>query len=281
MCRLFAVICSMLLVWPAMAQERADKPPPKPQTCTVPMELLLTKHIAIQIKVNGKGPYRVIFDTGSPVTLLSNKIAKEAELISKEDANRPTLFGARGIGKAKTVQICDIVIEDMPVMVMDHPALKAASRVLGPLDGIVGFPFFSRYRATFDYEAQQMTFETVEYRGAGSDLTEMLMALMMERNPKPTRKVQSPGAVWGFQVSKDKSDTEPGIDVETVLASSAAAEAGLKPGDRLLELDGTWTESVEDCFRAAEGVSAGQAVQMKIRRGGKEMALTITPRHGL
>jgi hypothetical protein len=248
---------------------------------TVPMEVLKSKHIAVQIKVNGKGPYRVIFDTGSPVTLLSNKIAEEAQLISKEQAKAPALFGARGMGTAKTLQVGDIVIEDTPVMVMDHPALKAAGRVLGQLDGIVGFPFFCRYRSTFDYEAEKITFEPVEYRGTGMDMMQMVMVMMTDRSGKPAQKIQSPSTLWGFQVERTKDDPEAGVIVKEVLADSPAARAGLKVGDRLLELDGTWTESVEDTYRAAGGVHAGQAAQMKIKRSGQESSITIVPKVGL
>lgn len=260
---------------PPRAAERNVK------SVTVPMEVLRSKHIAVQIKVNGKGPYRVIFDTGSPVTLLSNKIAQEAELLSKEQAKTPALFGARGMGTAKTVEIGDLKVEDMPVMVMDHPALKAAGRVLGQLDGIVGFPFFSRYRCTFDYEAQKLTFEPVEYRGTGMDMMQLVMVMMSDRSGKAPQKVQSPTTLWGFHVTRDKDDPEAGVVVKDVHTGSPAASAGLKAGDRLLELDGTWTESVEDTYRAAGAVSPGQKAKAKIKRGNQEVSITITPRAGL
>jgi hypothetical protein len=264
----------------ADAQRSPELKKAAPST-TVPMEVLKSKHIAVQIKVNGKGPYRVIFDTGSPVTLLSNKIAQEAELLSKEQAKAPALFGARGMGTAKTLEVGDIKVEDMPVMIMDHPALKAAGKVLGQLDGIVGFPFFSHYKSTLDYAAEKITFEPVEYRGEGMDMMQMVMVMMTDRSGKPVQKVQAPTTLWGFQVAKEKSDAEAGVVVKEVLAGSPAAAAGLKVGDRLLELDGTWTESVEDTFRAAGAVAAGQKAKAKIKRGDEEMLITIVPRTGL
>ena len=39
----------------------------------VPFELLKTQHMVVNVKINGKGPYRLIFDTGAPVTLINNK----------------------------------------------------------------------------------------------------------------------------------------------------------------------------------------------------------------
>ncbi len=73
--RRVAPVASILILALA-ASARADVAASKP--VTVPFEMLKTKHMAIMIKVNGKGPYRVIFDTGSPVVLLNNKTAKNA-----------------------------------------------------------------------------------------------------------------------------------------------------------------------------------------------------------
>src|SRR4051794_1496294 len=49
-------------------------------------ELLPTRHLAVQVMIDGKGPYRMIFDTGSPVVLINSKIAKECKLF---DPKRP------------------------------------------------------------------------------------------------------------------------------------------------------------------------------------------------
>ena len=49
-----------------------------------PFELLKTQHMTVQVKINGKGPYRLIFDTGAPVTLINNRIAKEAGVFPKD-----------------------------------------------------------------------------------------------------------------------------------------------------------------------------------------------------
>ena len=40
--------------------------------------------MVVKAKVNGKGPYTLVFDTGPRITLLSNKIGKEAEVFGKD-----------------------------------------------------------------------------------------------------------------------------------------------------------------------------------------------------
>ena len=74
--RLLPAVVALL----ALASLARAETPPKSETTakpvTVPFELLKSGHMAVQVNVNGKGPYRLIFDTGAPITLLNNKIAK-------------------------------------------------------------------------------------------------------------------------------------------------------------------------------------------------------------
>jgi len=54
-------------------------------------------------------------------------------------------------------------------------------------------------------------------------------------------------------------------------------QAGVKPGDTLLEIDGCPLDSTESC-QAIGKLRAGEAVSLKLRRGHEERAVTITPR---
>ena len=272
-CALVAVIA-----WPTYADApKSDKPEVKP--VTVPLEVLKTKHLAIQVKINGKGPYRMIFDTGAPVTLVSSKVAKESGMIGKDAKGPPIpLFGAMGQFPIQSLEVGTLKAEKVPAMVMDHPAVTALSRVTGPLEGIIGYPFFARYTMTLDYEKQQLTLVPNGHQPV--DILETLTAMILKgQNPEPI--VLAPGAQWGLVVSKEANDDEAGVIIDKVLPGSAAATGGLKSGDRLLSIDGRWTESVVDCYRAAASIKAGTEVPVVVRRAGKEMKLGVRPRAGL
>src|SRR5262249_30507246 len=105
---------------------------------TVPFGLLKTQHMTIEVKINGKGPYRMIFDTGAPVTLINNKVAKEAGVLPK-DFRQPlfAFFGSMGQFKMRSLEVGDLKLENVKTMVMDHPTVGAISNVLGPIEGIV------------------------------------------------------------------------------------------------------------------------------------------------
>ena len=269
---LFASLALILWCGPARADE--------PKAVTVPFELLKTQHMTVQIKINGKGPYRVIFDTGAPVTLINNKVAKEAGVFPK-DFKRPAFafFGSMGQFKMQTLEVGDVKLENVNTMVMDHPTVSAISSVLGPIEGIVGFNFFAKYRMTLDYQKKTMTFVPNDFQP--QDLMETLMKTLMTGQGLDTKKVLVPAGLLGLKVAKEAGDDEPGVTVKTVFADSPAARAGFKEGDRLLTLNHRWTDSVADCFTAIGRLTPGTPVPAVIQRDNKEMTLKVEIKRGL
>jgi membrane-associated protease RseP (regulator of RpoE activity) len=245
----------------------------------VPFRLLATKHIVIRIKINGKGPYRVIFDTGAPVSLINSKTAKETGLVPK---NAPqsifSLFGPAAQTTIRTLEIGALKAHSVPVIIMDHPTVEVLSRVLGPIEGILGFPFFARYKMTLDYQAKQLTFVPNGFEPA--DIIQTLVSGLLAREKAATQRLV-PAALWGFTIGKDGKDEQAGVVVQEVLPGGAAHKAGLRAGDRLLSLDGRWTDSVTDCYLAASFVKPGTEVRVVIERQGKEGELVVKPVAGL
>src|SRR5262245_8607479 len=109
----------ILLVLPAQIRAQDDKQKDTPKKFVVPFELIKTQHMVVSIKVNGKGPYRLVFDTGAPDSLVSNKVAKEAGLVGK--GGGLPIFGSRGAVKIKELELGDLKATDVSAMVLDHP----------------------------------------------------------------------------------------------------------------------------------------------------------------
>ncbi len=265
-----AVVCD--------AQEKSPSSQPS-QPAVVPFEMLPSNHMLVVATLNGEGPFRLVFDLGSPVTLLSGKAAEKSGAIPK-DAPKSFLFGVRGEGKLKTFTMGDLTAKDLPVIVMDHPALKALGGVLGkPLDGILGYTFFARYRTTIDYKAKEMTFTPVDFEV--KDLLKDIEGKML--GPKVARsRIAAPTSIWGVELGEVEGGVRAkGMPVERVASSSPAAAAGLQAGDVLVSIDGRWTTSAADTHDAAAAVPAGQPVTVVVLREGKRLTLTITPREGI
>lgn len=246
----------------------------------VPFELLKSRHMAVEVKINGKGPYRLIFDTGAPTNLINNKLAKESGVMKKGDKPSLPLFGMSGAQTMESLEIGGVQMAKVPVIVMDHPTVLAISRALGPIDGIIGFPFFARYKTTVDYQKKEITFTPNGYV-PGDVMKGLMDKLTNPQRGKSEPRIVSPAAAWGFVVAdRGAKDEAAGVTVKEVMPGTAAAAAGLKAGDRLLTLDGRWTDSVGDTFTAASMVRPGRAAILVVQRGGKEVKLNVKPAKG-
>jgi membrane-associated protease RseP (regulator of RpoE activity) len=246
------------------------------KTIVVPFKMLPTNHMVVEAKLNGKGPYRFVFDLGAPVTLLSNSVAEATGAIPK-GAPRSFLMSARGEGKVERMEFGELEAEDVPVVVMDHPALRALSGMFSrPLAGIIGYTFWAHYKMTIDYQAKEMTFEPVDFEVR--NLMEELPARLA--GPKQAKTVVlAPRGIFGLRVGS--AEGSRGVSITRVVLGSAAEDAGLREGDLLTTFDGRWTTSVADVYHAAEKVAPGKETAVVVMRAGEEVTLKIRPREGL
>ena len=256
---------------PARAEE-----PAKPMK--VPFLLMPTGHFLVEVKVNDQGPYKLIFDTGAPMMLISNRVAKETKL-----AKGSSSIFAPTQASVKKLEVGGVTAEGVPALVLDHPTVKAFSDAFkekhGPIEGIVGFPFFARYKMTVDYQAKELTFTPNGYQPVDV-MQSMMTALMSASDNAGKPRFVAPGALFGLGVDKPKDDEEAGVNVNRVAEDSPAAKAGLKKGDRLLTIDGRWTDSPGDAVLAASRVKVGKAVPVVVRRAGKDVTLSLAPALG-
>lgn len=261
----------LLALWALSAAPAAPRTA-APAAVTVPMSLLRTRHAVVSVRLNDRGPFRLILDTGSPLTVVSGRAAAAAGLVTEAEARRPTLMGMRGSHRVRRVSVGGVTVTDLDVVVLDHPVIQALDRVDGPVDGIVGYTFFGRFRTTLDYERGEASFRPVAFRP--EDVLQTMLARVMTGD---TRKVIAPAALWGFTVREG----EDGVVVVRVYAGSPAGcplgGAGLRPGDRLLLVDGRWVESALDCHAAAAVLPPGETVLVRVRRGGGELELKLRP----
>ena len=245
----------------------------------IPFEMSLTNHMLVEARINGKGPYLLIFDLGAPITLLSNR-ASEAAGVVKTDAPRSFLFAMRGEAEVGKLEVGSLTVTKLPVVVFDHPVLKALEQITSRrIDGIMGFTFFARYKTTIDYVEHRMTFEPVafEVKNLLKELPGRLLGPKVAR-----RQVLAPLGLWGLCLGKPVRDlASPGVPVSRVYTGSPAARAGLRAGDVLVTLDGRWITSIADVFRAAADIEPGHDAALVILRDGKEQAMTIRPGAGI
>jgi membrane-associated protease RseP (regulator of RpoE activity) len=268
--------CSTVLLLGALSRAQDAKPASEPGR--VEFELLRSLHIAVPVKINDAGPYRLIFDLGAPINLVSGRFAVEAGLITKEVAERPAFFGMRGEKVVKKLQVGEVVAENIPVMVMDHPTIKAISEVLGPIDGIIGYPFFARYKFAIDYPAKTMTFTPSDYKPQNV-MSQMIGRMFGNRDAK--KKRIAPAGLWGFDCDRPASDESAGVVIIRVWPGSPAANAGLQENDRILTFADRWTDSSTELAEAAALATPGEPMTIEVARGDTTLKIEVTPVLGL
>lgn len=280
---LFALLFGFAAALPAVAQDKNPEPPKAEAPIVVPIELLPSRHFVVQVMLDGKGPYRFILDTGAPLTIVNQKTAKEAGLTKKAGGGGlMAMLGTMNQVLVPTMEIGSVKADKTTAVVMDHPTVQAISDAFkkdsGPIEGLIGFPFFARYSMTVDYQKKELTFTPNGFK-PGDYLNDMMNSLSdVDKLNKP--RVVKPAGVWGLEVAKEKDDEKDGVTVKAVFADGPAAKAGVKAGDRLLTVDGRWTDTVGDAAVATSLVKAGKGVPVVVLRDGKEKTLTVTPAVG-
>jgi hypothetical protein len=136
----------------------------------VPFELL-NNHIYLDVKLNGKGPYRFLCDTGG-VNIITPELAKELGVTS-EGALEGRGVGEKsediGLTKVEKVQIGDATIANQVFAVYPLGPFGAVEGV--PQFGLVGYEVFKRFVAKVDYGNGLLTLwlpAAFTYKGTGT-----------------------------------------------------------------------------------------------------------------
>src|SRR5438128_12388535 len=246
----------------------------------IPFRLTATQHVLVRAKINGKGPFNFILDTGAPALFVSTGIGKKLGLTADKNGwatlDRFAFEGGAVVTKAKAR------IED-PFQLEGMNGLGLAG---AHLDGVIGYNILARFRIEFDFTKDKLAFTTLDYDppppqglGTGSGAAAGLdtMAAIMKfvggfLGQKAEPEIILPG-FFGLQLSDEKD----GVEVKTVLAKGPAALAGVQAGDQIHQLQGTKVASAADFRRQASKQRAGAAAKLTLIRQEemKEMAVQL------
>jgi predicted aspartyl protease len=141
----------------------------KTQT-TVPFQLI-NNHIYVDVRLNGKGPYRFLCDTGGQ-NVITPTVAKELG-VESQGAIQGRGVGEKsedvGLTKIEALSVGDVTVDNQVFAV--YP-LEPFSNVEGvPQYGLIGYEVFKRFVVKIDYEANQLTLtdpKAFAYAGSGT-----------------------------------------------------------------------------------------------------------------
>ncbi len=141
---------------------------------SAPMQVLGMLHLPYcDVRINGRGPYRMIVDTGGSVTLaIDDEIAEEIGLHSLASAKLHGAAGVQDSGQAlvEHMAVSDIEMARVPARILElPPGLKHN------IDGILGTGVFDSARMTLDFAGQRLAVEPSGSTPARGNETELLV----------------------------------------------------------------------------------------------------------
>ena len=269
---------------------RAEEPKPaKPAEKTVkyeiPYRLTATNHVLVRVKINGKGPYNLILDTGAPALFLPKDVAKKSGI--EMDSFFQYLLTDKGFGAIDKFELeGGLSVDKVRAHVTDIYQVEGMNS-LGfagvELHGMIGYEVLARFRITFDFTADKLIFEPlpgfkppppekIDAKGAEEiqsmgPLVKMLSALL---GVKPNYNLV-PRGFSGVEFEETK-DT---IVIKKVLKGSPADKAGFKPGDIIQEIKAYPIETNKDLTKALAKAGVGAKLRFTLKRGDETKEITL------
>ncbi|MBI2804135.1 MAG: PDZ domain-containing protein [Planctomycetes bacterium] len=248
----------------------------------VPFRLTDTHHTLVRVKINGKGPFNFIVDTGCPVFLIAEPVGKKIGL--KTEKGWAILDSLHMEGGLELKKVKARVETPFQIEGMNGMGLAGVE-----LHGLMGYTVLAKYKMHFDYTEKQMLWTPlrteplppVRLKGAKAATGGMDMMVSLVRiltffaglGPPPPPQ---PRGFFGFEMEMRNKQ----VIVARVLADSPAAKAGLKKGDRITNTADNEVGSIAQVLERASKITAGKTLTLTIERGKKSQDITITADDG-
>ena len=132
------------------------------EIATVPFELKRNRPY-ISVKINGKGPFRFVVDSGASISIISDSAADKLGVKPAARGGHGRAIGGNGLfplvyGLLDSLSVGEAVIERVPVQIrtVPSPADTPADEIA---DGYLGLSVLNNYIVTLDYQSNAMTLD--------------------------------------------------------------------------------------------------------------------------
>lgn len=262
------------------------------QSTRVPYQLTDTNHFLVRVRLNGKGPFNFLVDSGAPALYVGTEAAAAIGLKPSADDFWTPLDRLDIEGGARLENLKARVEDPFQLVGMNALGLPGAS-----IDGILGFTILARFRLEIDPTDDRMTWTRLDFQPADppvpakedrgqAPLEFQLMnalgpvakglALFIGKQPAEER---SPRGFLGLEWTEPEAG---GLEVVRALPGSPADRAGARPGDRLRRINGEAVDDAESARAALAEVRPGDAVELAVEnKSGESRTLTFSAGEGL
>jgi serine protease Do len=266
----------------------------------VPYRLTDTNHFLVRVRINGKGPFNFLVDSGAPALFIASETAKKVGLKPDPAQFWTPVDRVDFEGGARLEGVKARVDDPFQLVGMNALGLPGAS-----IDGILGFTILARFRLEIDLTKDRMTWTRLDHEphdppvpkqkpgeNAGAPLGVQAMsalgtfakgfAFMMGKQPE---EELAPRGFLGLEWFEQVESGNKLVEVRGVLKGSPAAHGGLEVGDRILRINRQAIKNLKSARGALASVRAGATVPLVVRRGSgsdtRELNLALTASGGL
>ncbi len=255
----------------------------------VPYRMTDTNHFLVRVRIDGKGPFNFLVNTGAPALFVGAEAARKIGLKPDPDEYF-TPIGRLDFEGGASLTGMKARVEDIFQMVgMNALGLPGAS-----IDGILGFTALARFKIELDPTKDRMTWTRLDYTPKDpfvprAALKKKMPAEMQAMNALgPIAKLAA--ALIGKQPEEqlhprgflgiELAEASGGLKVVGPLADSPASGAGLKAGDRLVKVLDRPVDTLKAVREAVAEVRPGDKVAVSVVRDGQTLDLTLTAGEG-
>src|SRR6476661_2313285 len=144
----------LLLVLVSLAPDAGRDRPKDPEvgkSYQVPFRVTNTNHFLVRVRINGKGPFNFLVDSGAPALFIATETAKKIGLKSDKAEFWTVVNQLEFEGGARLDDVKARVEDPFQLVGMNALGLPGAS-----IDGILGFTILARFRLEIDLTQDRM-----------------------------------------------------------------------------------------------------------------------------
>jgi serine protease Do len=275
---------------PNRGQEQGRKRAPDPEvgkSYQIPYRVTQTNHFLVRVRINGKGPFNFLVDTGAPALYIATETARKIGLEPVRNEYWTAVGRLDFEGGARLTDILARVEDPFQLVGMNALGLPGT-----PIHGLLGLTVLARFRIELDPTRDRMTWTRLDYEPAPPPAPRRA-AVPPEGPPGIDPLTGIPGLAPGGKQPEDQfhprgffgielAETAGEVRAAGVLAGSPAAQAGVRAGDLLVRLRDREVTSIKAAREAVAAVRPDDRVTLVVRRGagaGTE-DLTLTAGEG-